>query len=32
MAGWLRQHKEVAAAPLNLPSVKGMGGNPGMAA
>ncbi|USE80313.1 thiosulfohydrolase SoxB [Cupriavidus gilardii] len=32
MAGWLRQRKEVAAAPLNLPSVKGMGGNPGMAA
>ncbi|TWG82949.1 sulfur-oxidizing protein SoxB [Cupriavidus gilardii J11] len=32
MAGWLRQRKEVAAAPLNVPTVVGMQGNPGMAA
>lgn len=31
MAGWLRQRKEVAATPLNQPTVIGMQGNPGMA-
>jgi len=32
MAQWLRASKEVSARPLNLPTVRGMGGNPGMAA
>ncbi|WP_137928390.1 thiosulfohydrolase SoxB [Cupriavidus sp. 2SB] len=31
MAQWLRSNKEVSARPLNLPTVKGMDGNPGMA-
>ncbi|EYS85537.1 5'-nucleotidase [Cupriavidus sp. SK-4] len=32
MAQWLRSTKEVSARPLNLPRVRGMDGNPGMAA
>ncbi|MGO4306061.1 thiosulfohydrolase SoxB [Cupriavidus sp. RAF12] len=32
MAQWLRQSKEVSARPLNLPTVRGMDGNPGMTA
>jgi len=32
MAQWLRASKEVSARPLNLPTVRGMGGNPGMTA
>jgi sulfur-oxidizing protein SoxB len=32
MAGWLRDQKEVSARPLNLPEVRGMGHNKGMAA
>jgi sulfur-oxidizing protein SoxB len=32
MAQWLRANKEVSARPLNLPTVRGMGGNPGMTA
>lgn len=32
MAQWLRASKEVTARPLNLPQVRGMGRNPGMAA
>ena len=32
MAQWLRASKEVSARPLNLPTVRGMDGNPGMAA
>lgn len=32
MAQWLRASKEVSARPLNLPTVRGMEGNPGMAA
>nr|WP_315592953.1 thiosulfohydrolase SoxB [uncultured Cupriavidus sp.] len=31
MAQWLRSSKEVSARPLNLPTVRGMDGNPGMA-
>jgi sulfur-oxidizing protein SoxB len=30
MAQWLRSNKEVSARPLNLPTVRGMDGNPGM--
>jgi len=32
MAQWLRASKEVSARPLNLPTVRGMDGNPGMVA
>jgi len=32
MAQWLRSTREVSARPLNLPRVRGMDGNPGMAA
>lgn len=32
MAQWLRSNKEVSARPLNLPTVRGMDGNPGMVA
>ncbi|MFJ4290392.1 thiosulfohydrolase SoxB [Cupriavidus sp. NPDC089707] len=32
MAQWLRSTKEVSARPLNLPTVRGMDGNPGIAA
>jgi sulfur-oxidizing protein SoxB len=32
MAEWLRSTREVSARPLNLPRVRGMDGNPGMAA
>ncbi|WP_354682753.1 thiosulfohydrolase SoxB [Cupriavidus necator] len=32
MAQWLRSTKEVSARPLNLPRVRGMDGNPGIAA
>ncbi len=32
MAQWLRSTKEVSARPLNLPTVRGMDGNTGMAA
>ncbi|MBY4899012.1 thiosulfohydrolase SoxB [Cupriavidus sp. AU9028] len=31
VAGWLREQKEVAARPLNTPTVVGVGRNPGMA-
>ncbi|EON21868.1 5'-nucleotidase [Cupriavidus sp. GA3-3] len=31
MAQWLRSTREVSARPLNLPRVRGMDGNPGMA-
>lgn len=30
MAQWLRTNKEVSARPLNLPTVRGMSGNPGI--
>lgn len=30
MAQWLRSQREVSARPLNLPTVRGMDGNPGM--
>jgi sulfur-oxidizing protein SoxB len=32
MAQWLRARKEVTAGTLNVPLVRGMAGNPGMAA